>query len=99
MAARDDPEARRRGRPGRSDPHAPEDVGGLRPPGGLQRSARAVPWRVQAALPRRPPARGPARRELRCPVCGGELSEPREFNLMFQTQMGPVVDEGSTIYL
>jgi glycyl-tRNA synthetase len=37
--------------------------------------------------------------ELRCPVCGGELSEPREFNLMFQTHMGPVVDEGSTIYL
>jgi glycyl-tRNA synthetase len=37
--------------------------------------------------------------ELRCPVCGGELSEPREFNLMFQTNMGPVVDEGSTIYL
>jgi glycyl-tRNA synthetase len=37
--------------------------------------------------------------ELRCPVCGGELSEPREFNLMFQTNMGPVADEGSTIYL
>lgn len=37
--------------------------------------------------------------ELRCPVCGGELSEPRQFNLMFQTNMGPVQDEGSTIYL
>src|SRR3954447_19042097 len=37
--------------------------------------------------------------ELRCPVCGGELSEPRMFNLMFQTNMGPVVEEGSTIYL
>jgi glycyl-tRNA synthetase len=37
--------------------------------------------------------------ELRCPVCGGELSEPRQFNLMFQTNMGPVVEEGSTIYL
>jgi glycyl-tRNA synthetase len=34
-----------------------------------------------------------------CPVCGGELSEPRNFNLMFQTNMGPVQDEGSTIYL
>jgi glycyl-tRNA synthetase len=37
--------------------------------------------------------------ELRCPVCGGELSEPREFHLMFQTNMGPVVEEGSTVYL
>jgi glycyl-tRNA synthetase len=37
--------------------------------------------------------------ELRCPVCGGELSPPRQFNLMFQTNMGPVADEGSTIYL
>src|SRR4051795_8786294 len=37
--------------------------------------------------------------ELRCPVCGGELSEPRQFNLMFQTHMGPVQDEGSLIYL
>jgi len=37
--------------------------------------------------------------ELRCPICGGELSEPRQFNLMFQTNMGPVVEEGSTIYL
>jgi glycyl-tRNA synthetase len=37
--------------------------------------------------------------ELRCPVCGGELSEPRQFNLMFQTNLGPVVEEGSTVYL
>jgi glycyl-tRNA synthetase len=37
--------------------------------------------------------------ELRCPECGGELSEPRNFNLMFETHMGPVQDEGSSIYL
>ena len=37
--------------------------------------------------------------ELRCPECGGELSEPRNFNLMFETNMGPVQDEGSTVYL
>ena len=36
---------------------------------------------------------------LKCPQCGGDLSEPRNFNLMFQTNMGPVQDEGSTIYL
>ncbi len=37
--------------------------------------------------------------ELRCPECGGELSEPRNFNLMFQTHMGPVAEEGSEVYL
>jgi glycyl-tRNA synthetase len=37
--------------------------------------------------------------ELRCPECGGELSEPRQFNLMFETHMGPVADEGSVVYL
>jgi glycyl-tRNA synthetase len=37
--------------------------------------------------------------ELRCPVCGGELSEPRQFNLMFETHIGPVAGEGSEVYL
>src|SRR4051794_31752690 len=37
--------------------------------------------------------------ELRCPECGGELSEPRQFNLMFQTFMGPVQDDAAVIYL
>jgi len=35
----------------------------------------------------------------RCPKCGGELTEPRMFNLMFKTLMGPVEDEAGTIYL
>ena len=30
---------------------------------------------------------------------GNPLSEPRRFNLMFQTHLGPVEDEGSLIYL
>jgi glycyl-tRNA synthetase len=34
-----------------------------------------------------------------CPACGGELTEAREFNLMFSTQMGPVADSNSKIYL
>jgi glycyl-tRNA synthetase len=42
---------------------------------------------------------GDATAELRCPQCGGELSEPRNFNLMFETHMGPVQDEGSRVYL
>jgi glycyl-tRNA synthetase len=35
----------------------------------------------------------------RCPECGGELTEPRMFNLMFKTSMGPVEEEASTVYL
>ena len=34
-----------------------------------------------------------------CPDCGGELTEPREFNLMFETNMGPVKDDASVVYL
>jgi glycyl-tRNA synthetase len=37
--------------------------------------------------------------EIRCPECGGELSEPRRFNLMFKTHMGPVEDAASVVYL
>src|SRR5918998_4811215 len=37
--------------------------------------------------------------ELKCPACGGDLSEPRMFNLMFETHMGPVADEGSRVFL
>ena len=35
----------------------------------------------------------------RCPNCGGPLSSPRQFNLMFKTFIGPVEDEGSVVYL
>ncbi len=34
-----------------------------------------------------------------CPECGGKLSEPRRFNLMFKTHMGPVEDEAHLAYL
>jgi glycyl-tRNA synthetase len=36
-----------------------------------------------------------------CPTCGnkGTFTEPRQFNLMFQTHIGPVQDEASVIYL
>jgi len=40
-----------------------------------------------------------ARRTL-CPVCGkGTLTEPRQFNLMFKTFMGPVEEDASVTYL
>ncbi|MBI2875602.1 MAG: glycine--tRNA ligase [Candidatus Tectomicrobia bacterium] len=35
----------------------------------------------------------------RCPECGGELTEARQFNLMFKTFMGPVEDEAAVVYL
>ncbi len=34
-----------------------------------------------------------------CPNCGGELTEPRMFNLMFKTYMGPVEDAAGIVYL
>lgn len=35
-----------------------------------------------------------------CPVCGSKnLSEERNFNLMFKTHMGPLEDSGSVVYL
>ncbi len=35
----------------------------------------------------------------KCPNCGGELTEPRQFNLMFKTHMGPLEDTASVVYL
>ena len=35
----------------------------------------------------------------KCPACGGELADPRQFNLMFKTFMGPVEDTASQVYL
>jgi glycyl-tRNA synthetase len=37
--------------------------------------------------------------ELKCPQCGGDLSEPRRFNLMFETYLGPVQDDAAKAYL
>ena len=34
-----------------------------------------------------------------CPECGGELTPPRMFNLMFKTYVGPVEDDASVAYL
>ena len=39
--------------------------------------------------------------QVQCPACGtrGKWSEPRQFNLMFRTFMGPVEEDASTVYL
>lgn len=34
-----------------------------------------------------------------CPACGGELTEPHLFNLMFKTSMGPIEEEANIVYL
>lgn len=37
--------------------------------------------------------------KIKCPECKGELTQPRQFNLMFKTFIGPVEDEASVAYL
>ncbi|MDP6548458.1 MAG: glycine--tRNA ligase [Dehalococcoidia bacterium] len=34
-----------------------------------------------------------------CPECGGELTDPRQFNLMFKTFMGPVEESANQVHL
>jgi glycyl-tRNA synthetase len=43
----------------------------------------------------------PGQPDAQCPVCGtrSSLTEPRMFNLMFKTFMGPVEDSASVVYL
>jgi len=43
----------------------------------------------------------PGTPDAQCPVCGnkGCLTEPRMFNLMFKTFMGPVEDDAAVVYL
>lgn len=38
-------------------------------------------------------------KEKKCPDCGGALTEPRQFNLMFKTHIGSVETEGIEVYL
>ena len=35
----------------------------------------------------------------RCPACGGELTESRQFNCMFRTFMGPLEDTAAVVYM
>jgi glycyl-tRNA synthetase len=38
-------------------------------------------------------------KDIKCPSCGGELTDTRHFNLMFKTFVGPVEDTASEAYL
>jgi len=37
--------------------------------------------------------------DTKCPECGGDLTKPRSFNLMFKTFLGPIEDSTHQIYL
>ncbi len=41
----------------------------------------------------------PGATEVPCPACGGDLTEPRQFNLMFESHAGAVKDEANKVYL
>ncbi|MCI5108890.1 MAG: glycine--tRNA ligase [Candidatus Pacebacteria bacterium] len=43
--------------------------------------------------------RGDQLEESKCPDCGGELEESKDFNMMFETYVGPFKDEDSISYL
>ena len=38
-------------------------------------------------------------KDITCPECGGELTDIRQFNMMFKTFMGPLEDAAAVVYL
>ena len=38
-------------------------------------------------------------KDIKCPECGGQLTEPRNFNLLMETSIGAVEDDSSRTYL
>jgi glycyl-tRNA synthetase len=40
-----------------------------------------------------------AKHKLKCPKCGSDFAEPKSFNLMFTTNIGPIKDSSSIAYL
>jgi glycyl-tRNA synthetase len=51
-------------------------------------------------IPGGEPCKHCGQRRTLCPACGkGELTEPRQFNLMFKTFMGPVEEDAAVTYL
>ena len=53
---------------------------------------------IRAELGRKAAAVNPAY-ALSCPHCGGEMTEPKPFNLMFKTVVGPIDDPSNVAYL
>ena len=53
---------------------------------------------IRAELGKKAAAVNPAY-ALSCPHCGGEMTEPKPFNLMFKTVVGPIDDPSNVAYL
>ena len=53
---------------------------------------------ISAELGKKAAAVNPAY-ALSCPHCGGEMTEPKPFNLMFKTVVGPIDDPSNVAYL
>ena len=53
---------------------------------------------IRAELGKKAAAVNPAF-ALSCPYCGGEMTEPKPFNLMFKTVVGPIDDPSNVAYL
>ena len=53
---------------------------------------------IRAELGKKAAAVNPAY-ALSCPYCGGEMTEPKPFNLMFKTVVGPIDDPSNVAYL
>ena len=53
---------------------------------------------IRAELGKKAAAINPAY-ALSCPHCGGEMTEPKPFNLMFKTVVGPIDDPSNVAYL
>ena len=102
LARGDGARARRHRRARLVDHPPPGGLGGLGARDRLRRSARRLPL-LQAPLPRRPARPGasaaqkPSKRPGETDKC--DLTEPRQFNLMFQTRIGPVEETGQDAYL
>ena len=83
-------------RPRRLDPLAAPGLGGVGPPGELHRPARRLHATATTAS---------ASTSSTIPTCARtavpqhSFTEPRQFNLMFKTQAGPVEDAAAVAYL
>ena len=102
VVARDAAGARRHRRARLGDHPAPAHVGGL------AATSRASPTRWSTAAPASSASApttstssraGASRRCTRASSPDCDLTEARDFNLMFETTVGPVKETGSTIYL
>jgi len=69
-----------------------------------KKSAKALVSALPVTFPqgvhiRVEPVEGQIFHGKRCPECGGELTDPRMFNLMLKTYVGPVEEQAAVVYL